>query len=167
MPFVFAAALLIHEAGHFLAAKLVGARVLSVKGAPLGILIKYDMLSVSPIKESIVCFAGSLCGILGAVLALLLNLTRYSFGVDFVLTSATLSFINLMPIKGLDGGEIFTCILESFTLPDKAHRISRAVSGSISIIFWIITMRIQLRHGINISMLIMSVYFLFRSFFSD
>ena len=165
MPLVFIAALFIHEIGHLIAAKAAGARVLSVKASALGFVIKYDMLSVSPIRESLICSAGSILGILSAVIVFATGLTEYDLGIDYILTSSILSFMNLLPVLGLDGGEILLCILESFTLPDRAYRISRAVSGSVAILFWILTVRIQIRHGINMSMLVMSVYFLYRSMF--
>ena len=166
LPFALLVSMLVHEAGHFLAAKLLRAKVLSVRGTPLGLLIKYDMLSVSPLKEIVICFAGSFLGIITAGAVMFTRLIQYDFVIDFILTSLTLSFINLLPVKGLDGGEILLCILESFTLPDMAYKISCAVSGSVSVIFWIITLRIQLRYGINMSMLVISVFLLLRTLFS-
>ena len=165
IPFVFASALLVHEIGHLLAAKAVGAKILSVKPSFLGLIIKYDLLSVSPIRESIVCISGSVLGIMSAIAVILSDLAKYEFGIDYILISSTLSFMNLLPIIGLDGGEILLCILESFTLPDMAYKISKSISGSITIVFWAITIRIQMRHGINLSMLLVSVYLLYRSLF--
>lgn len=166
LSLVLTAALCIHEFGHLVALKLLGGRLLSVSPSVLGFTIRYDKLSVSPLKESLICFCGSLFGILSAVAVIMLDLAKYPVAINYVLVSLTLSVMNLLPIQCLDGGEILKCTLESIMLPDTAYKICKAVSGCTAILFWVVSVRIQLRHGINLSMLIMSVYFIYRSIFA-
>ena len=166
LPLAFILSLIVHEVGHLLAAKLLGARIISIGGGMIGLRIKYDFLSVSPVRESVVCISGSIFGILAAYIALASGLAVYDSGIDFIATSLTFSIMNLLPVRGLDGGEILMCILERFTLPDRAYRICNTVSSATALIFWVTSIRIQMRHGINLSMLIMSVYFLYISGFA-
>lgn len=166
-PLSLTAAFIIHEGGHVAAAKLLRVRLQSVKGGFCGIRMKYDFSCVRPWREIAVCMAGSFFGILAAVLSIFLGLASYNWGLYFIMSSASLSAVNILPVRGLDGGSILMCILETSFLPETAWSISKKISAVTSIAFWLISLWIQLRVGINLSMLLLSLYFLYSSVFES
>ena len=80
------------------------------------------------------------------------------FPKEFRLFSLGLSIMNLFPVSVLDGGEILTVILERFLLPDNAFRVIRVTSVTAVICLWVLSSAVQLKAGINLSLLAVSVY---------
>lgn len=151
-------AVLIHELGHLTAAKLLGARVLSVKASPLGMRIKYSQLSLSPLSECIMCAAGSLTGIICSLIVLIPVLSECDNVIRFSVFSLGFSIANMLPIRGLDGGSIAEIILNSLLYPEKAEKILYGISSVTTLLFYVLAVRIQLRIGINLPMIILSIY---------
>lgn len=166
-PLSLAAAFVIHEGGHIIAAKLLHVRLQSVKGGFCGIRMRYDFSCVRPWQEIAVCMAGSFFGILAAGIGILLGVASTDGGLYFILSSAALSAVNMLPVRGLDGGSILMCILETTLFPEKAWNISKRISTVTSVLFWIASLWIQLRIGVNLSMLLLSLYFLYLSAFES
>ncbi len=162
-PISLASAFLIHEGGHIIAARALGVPLQSIRGGFCGIRMKYDFSCVKPKYEIAVCMAGSFAGMFAAAIGLLIGLAYTEGGVYFIVSSSALSAVNMLPVRGLDGGSILMCILEASLLPDTAWKISKRISTVTSILFWIVSIWIQLKVGINLSMLILSLYFLYLS----
>lgn len=157
----FCLALVIHESGHIIAASLLKVPLCGAFCSPIGIRLCYAFGGQSPVRAMAVCLSGSFANIITAGLAVILRLGADDGGMYFILISLTLGGLNLLPVHGLDGGAITSEVLSLFFLPDRAYKTERIVSSVFAIAFWVVTVRIQLRSGVNLSMLIMSLYFLY------
>jgi membrane-associated protease RseP (regulator of RpoE activity) len=158
-PLMLVLAVLIHELGHILAARLVRAPLASFSCGLHGFSMAFDFTSLSFGKECFVLLAGSGLGLTAAALALG---QRDSFAY-FSAVSAALSLLNLLPIRGLDGGAALSCVLDHFLLPDRSYKIAKMISWCAALFFWLSAVWIQLRIHPNLSLLAASFYFLWRS----
>lgn len=157
----FCAALVIHESGHIAAAALLGVPTGGIAGGAAGIHLRCSFDRRSPTRNIAMCLAGSLSNLLTAGLAVIIGLPSADGGMYFILTSLTLGGLNLLPISGLDGGAVMSELLSLFMLPDRAWQAERIISCICALAFWCVSVRIQLCGGTNLSMLIMSLYFLY------
>ncbi len=99
---------LVHEAGHILALKLLGGYVGEIKADLKGIEFKMERTALFTGKEIIlVSMAGPVAGLLFAAAAFIWRLDEL-FKINLLL-----SLFNLLPLKGLDGGEILKELKES------------------------------------------------------
>ena len=158
-PFMLVLAVLLHEAGHILAARLVKAPLTSLKCGIQGFSLSFDFSALSYGREFFILIAGSVSGLICAAAA-------YGFNRNFVyfsVVSAVMAIVNLLPIRGLDGGEALACILDYFLLPEQSYRIAKAVSWIASLAFWMCVVWIQLRVHANLSLLAAALYFIWRS----
>jgi Zn-dependent protease len=76
------------------------------------------------------------------------------------LLNLIIGVFNLLPIKGLDGGTVFYCILCKYTNVNKAELILGAISflGGLALLLSAVVLTI--RGKINISLYIMGIYLL-------
>lgn len=162
-PAILALALLIHESGHIITAALFNIPLESVKVSVCGISLRYNYNNSPPSREIMVCLAGPLLGILAALIAVMCKAARFDGGLYFIMSSAALSIVNLLPVSGLDGGTILLCSLENFMLPDMAWSIAKKVSIAFTVAFWALTLFLQAKAGVNLSALLLSMYFLINS----
>ena len=122
---LFFGAVLIHEAGHLLALIYFRCRIrgftLSFAGA--GIETEDPYLSYK--KEAWIFLSGPLTG-MGGCLVAWMNL-RWSFtksGMLFFAFNLLLSLFNLLPVKGLDGGNALYALLSHYGDEDTAAKIA-------------------------------------------
>lgn len=158
-PLMLVLAVLIHELGHILAARLVKAPLSSFSCGIHGFSLAFDFTSLSFGKECFVLLSGSGLGLIAASLAMGL---RDSFAY-FSAVSAVMALLNLLPIRGLDGGTALSCVLGHFLLPDRSYKITKGISWCAALFFWGCAVWIQLRIHPNLSLLAASFYFLWRS----
>lgn len=158
-PLIPVLAVLIHELGHILAARLVRAPLTSFKVGLHGFSMAFDFTSLSYGKECFVLLSGSGFGLLTAALFLRTDGILACFSA----VSAVMALINLLPIRGLDGGAVLFCVLDRFLLPHRSWRIAKAVSWTAAVLFWLAVVWIELRIRPNLSLLTASFYFLWRS----
>ncbi len=157
-PLMLVLAVLIHEGGHILAARLVKAPLTSLSCGIHGFSLSFDFTSLSYPKECFILLSGSGAGLLSAAFAYGLT-PAFAY---FSAASAVLALVNLLPIRGLDGGEALACLLNCFLLPDRAHGVCKIVSWAAAILFWLCVLWIQLRIHPNLSLLAASFYLLWR-----
>lgn len=158
-PLMLIFAVGLHELGHILAASLVKAPCVSLRCGVQGLSLRFDFSALSHPREIFILTAGGLFGLLCAAAA-------YAFSprlAYFSVVSVVLSLVNLLPVRGLDGGETLACVLDYFFLPDRAYRIEKVVSWVASLAFWVVALWIQLRVKVNLSLLAVALYFLWRS----
>ncbi|MBQ4066356.1 MAG: hypothetical protein IJD22_01805 [Clostridia bacterium] len=139
----------LHEAGHVLSSLILCKRLptLSLSGAGLRLCCHGPHTTAAAIAISL---SGSAFGIAAAILPILPK--------GFRLASLGLSLMNLLPISGLDGGGALLIFLETLMLPDRAFRISRAVSAFAVLLFWVFAVAVQLKALPNLTLLAVSTY---------
>lgn len=92
---------LVHEAGHILALKLLGGYVGEINADLKGIEFKMERTAFFTSNEIIMIdMSGPLAGLIFALAAFI-----YGFD-DLFKINLWLSLFNLLPVNGLDGGEI-------------------------------------------------------------
>lgn len=158
-PLSFCAAVVIHEGGHLLAARLMGAECRSFRIGLTGLILDFDYSRLTYGRECLIQLAGSGVGILSVWIAA-------CFGertVYYCVCALCLNIVNLLPITGLDGGAVLSSVLHMCLDDTVAVRISRAVSLVTAVFLWVCALWICLRTEGNVTVLICGVVFLVRS----
>ena len=148
-PIAFLFAVGIHELSHIAAARLFGWgkawRVTSFTGFGICYSGVHSVLS-----RLCVSLAGCAAGIIVYFIpALDGNFRLYSLG---------LSCLNLLPVRGLDGGEAFLCAAEAFLSPVGAWCVFRAVSVCCTLILCGICIAVQLKAGPNLTLVAVTLF---------
>jgi len=154
---LFLGAVLLHETGHLLALLAFGAcprRItLSLSGAKLVTHNPYLPYK----KEAIVFLSGPLAGFLGCIFAFFL--LRWHFtegGMLFFSFNLLLSLLNLLPVRGLDGGGILYALFCHFGEEYRAVRLAQALHG-VSLAFLCAASLWVLKTEKNASLLILTL----------
>lgn len=156
-PLMLVSAVLIHEGGHLLAARLLGAPLRTLSCGIQGFSLLFDFSTLSYGREGVVLLSGSVAGLLSAGVAVLL-FPSLSY---FAAVSAVLSFVNLLPVRGLDGGEALFCFLCLRMEEGDAYRAAGVVSWVAAVLFWLCVVWVELRVAANLSLLVAALYLLF------
>ena len=135
-------AVLLHETGHLLAARVCGIPLRRAGGGLFGLRLFFDFSRASFIREAAVHLAGPGAGILSAVLV------RAAAGPGpFSAVSLGLAAVNLLPVTGLDGGSALRCLLESRMGWDRAAGTAETVSRISLGVLWLLSARSALLSG--------------------
>lgn len=162
-PLAVGAALLVHEAAHFLSAALLGVPLSSVKIGAWGINTVFDYSAVPVGREVTVLLSGPAASVAAAAAFIRTPLTDVPGGVFFVLTSFALGAVNILPVDGLDGGAALSALVGHFALPDRAWRICTVTSRVFTLLFWGVAVMTRAIAGFSWSLLLLSLYFLVRA----
>lgn len=147
--------IIIHEMGHFLAAKLLKIEVDKIYLYPLGGISKFNLeLNTSPIIEMIILISGPIFQIFACQLLIKL-LPNY---IDLVKAyHYQIIFFNLLPIYPLDGGKLLN-ILISLKIPYKKSLNYSIIISYISLLIIIINNT----NNIKLNIIIMSIFLLYK-----
>lgn len=155
------AAAAIHECGHIFAAKILSVPFSRAHGGLFGLSLKYDFSSSSYLVQVIVSLAGAFFNIIACVLTMVLVKEQSYASVFFIFSNVAPAVFNLMPISPLDGSGVLSSLLSMVTSDEsKAERITGRVSTVFSLAFFILTVYIQMRVGVSLSLMIISVILL-------
>lgn len=165
-PFVLVACYIIHELGHIIFAKLVGAKMRKIKVGPFHLSLSYDSSGISYKKEILVQFGGILFNFLFALLAAALPFFKGECISFFVLCNISLALMNMYPASILDGGGILKSILLMFMEEGKAGRIWHLVSFLSVTVMWLFAVYLQIIFQANISLFVVSIVLLVEMCFS-
>lgn len=141
---------LLHETGHFAAMLALGVRVEKITVLPLGIDMKRQEKYISYPRQMLIDLAG-----------ITVNLIMFFVfrGCEFfAYTNLLYALINLLPVKGLDGGNALEALLLFLCSYDRAHRILRGVSLVFLILLWMLGVYILFILNGNISIFALSVF---------
>ena len=163
-----AAAIVLHEIGHILMARLCGVHMGGLRIDLFGARLKL-MGVMSYRREAVIAAAGPLLNLLSV--AILLAVTRMDISgclggeglvETFVLVSLGLAAVNLLPVRSLDGGRVLYCILA----PLLGERVADAVLvlGTALCLggLWVFSVYALLRVGEMLSLFAFSVCLLCR-----
>ncbi|MGN1346759.1 MAG: site-2 protease family protein [Eubacteriales bacterium] len=151
------AAAVLHETGHVLCAAWFGIPFSGLSLRPCGAALRFNFSQTTYFRELCVHLAGGAAGLLSAVLAL------FFFGkaaVCFVGISLCLTWLNLLPIEGFDGGGALYCLLVLLGPPERAYGICRVVSLAAVLLLWTAVLWVELRVRANAALLLFVVYLL-------
>lgn len=121
----FAAAIILHEAAHCIAASALGLAVYELRVMPYGCEAAMDEFMLSGSKGIAVAAAGPAVNIICAAGAYMAARAGYAgeFMFDFINTNTLLAAINLLPAMPLDGGRIVKEIIALSASRKKAENI--------------------------------------------
>lgn len=158
-PYITTLAVLIaaflHETGHILTTRIFEINIMSVTIYPLGADIQIRD-NVSYGKNILIALSGPLANILTILLceiSLRLLPEQHIFIANHIASSSlSLAVINLLPIKGFDGGSILSGVTALLFSEDTALFLQNTTSFITIIFLWLISMYILLTVSSGISL---------------
>lgn len=153
----------LHEAGHFLAARLLHIKITSFRLEAVGARLEIADGRISYLQELLLAAAGPFASL--ALSALCFPL--WHCGELFKLLSYAsflLGTLNLLPVESFDGGRMLSCIFALF-LPARAHYlILRLLSFFTAFLLWSLSVYFLLRAADGLAVLCFSTVLLLRFF---
>lgn len=149
-------AVVMHEAGHITAMKITRSAPESIRLCPSGILI---------VGRSFLTFRESIfVSLSGPAVNIILFSLLYPLGIltksPVILSNSGVELIfgllNLMPVKGLDGGTVLRMILEKNL--KHGSLIFKTVSVMFSLLLFIIGTAVAVNSTSNLSLLLLALY---------
>lgn len=149
-------AMALHECGHLTALKLCGVRDVGMTLSGFGAEICYHTAVTGTWCRVMIALGGVILNLLSGVV--LLFFWKNFLCLYMAVASFVLAFLNLLPVKGLDGGTALEEILTRYTEPDAVYAVMRCTSmvcvtllGALSI--WVLTVS-----EFNFSLLLFTLY---------
>ena len=160
-----ALALLMHEAGHFLACRCFGLTVSSIEITPFGGMMEIERFgSVSPMRRFLIALAGPLFSLLG--LLLLPELTRV-LSLSLTLTQPLtrhhllLLVLNLLPVTPLDGGHMAETLLRRFFPRFHSERLLLMLNTAAALLLCLLSVLLACRGELNFAPAFAGLYLLY------
>ncbi|MBQ3075148.1 MAG: site-2 protease family protein [Clostridia bacterium] len=156
---LFLGAVLLHETGHLAALYRYGYPPKRISFSCLGAKMETGESYIPYKKEAAIYLSGPAAGLFGCLLAFFL--LRWHFtkaGMLFFSFNLLLTLFNLLPIKGLDGGEALFSLLCLRGEEATAQKISEAIH-SISLLLLFTFSLYVLKRENNPSLLILTLSF--------
>ena len=125
------AAAAIHEAGHWLILRLLGADITGLRVSLLGAAMEVDTSRLSYQKELSATLAGPAANLLCAMVLALADSEQW---VVFIGANVVLCLFNLLPIRLLDGGRALYLLVKWMTGPETGENVIRCVGTASGIV---------------------------------
>ena len=151
-------AIVLHESAHIFTARVLKVEYSSPTTSPVGIRLAVISKEKSHIKELAVYLSGSIFGIIVGLITDCLCSGRFDY---FVFASFAFSILNLLPIKGFDGGEVLSIVVNRLFLPDRANSVIKVLSAITVLALWFMSVSIHMRGSDNIPMLVFTTYLIY------
>ena len=120
---------LMHETAHLVTMKMCGARFLRISLYPFGADIGADTSRLSYKSEIVVFLSGPLMNFVLALLSLLFYFSiKGMLVLAFCISNIIFFFVNILPVRGLDGARVLFCLLCECFDSDRAGKIYDAVT---------------------------------------
>ena len=157
--------IVIHECGHIFAAKLLKINMRECRIDIFGASLTPSSSDYSYKKEILLCLGGPSINIISAVLSAMFRPDISNNSITyFIFASITLALLNMLPIKGFDGGRILfstLCLALDIT---KAERIIAVASFMAIFLLWIISVYFLMIASSNLSLFVFSISLFFKLF---
>ncbi len=147
----------LHEAGHIIPLLVFGASFKEIRFYLLRLEIKSKANHISVAAEYISILGGSFVNLLIALVFLVVEKREEA------ILSAAFAALNLLPVKGLDGGEILGNILSKY-YSEKASRNALKLCGVVFGTMILLIGCISLINQYNPLLLLLGVMFLINTF---
>ena len=162
LPCFFAAAF--HECGHILVAKIRGIHLSEMKLDLFGARLSVSSSAISYRDEFFLCAAGPLFSLLFAVPLFLFHNAPFIWNLSAA--SLFLGLLNLIPVRGFDGGRMMYSLTSLLFSPSVADLFERFFTGVFLIFLWGISIYLMLITGGGLSLFVFSVGFFSKIFLS-
>lgn len=165
-PFLLVLAYAVHEAGHFVLARITGAGISGFKASLMRLCIKYDCTRISYLKEALVCGGGI---IFNLVLFAIFAAPVFDFNEKirlFAVYNLSLGLLNLYPVAVLDGGGILRCLANGLLREETAQKVINVASFLFAFLLWLMAVYLQLMFSSDISLLFISIFLMLQLCFS-
>lgn len=159
MMFMFFAFL--HEVAHILTAIRFKAKYKELKVYAAGFCATIDMYNLERRQKFFVFSAGIFTNLVFATLFLILSiaLKQKSQTVnDIILMNALMFITNILPMKPLDGSQLFKLFLQRYTGYIKSEKIIVRLTVALLPVLFALCIIQLISHVLNISLLLISTY---------
>lgn len=150
-------AMTVHEAGHIIAMKVFHCAPKSVRLGLGGILIRAcDFCTFT--ENIIIALSGPFANLLILLILLPVYAVTKSFTVlEFAAVQGIIGFINLLPVKGLDGGTVMLSFLQKVT---EKYSLFLAIIFSVffTILIFLLGIAVIVKNTDNPSLLLLGIY---------
>lgn len=136
--FAYVLAILLHEFGHFFAAKARGYALSRFSFSPYGVSLSYFGQTLESADEIFIALAGPVANLATSLLVVALWWiwpVSYFFTAQFVEISVALALVNLLPAFPLDGGRVFVCACKDIFSQNTARKIAVAANLAFGTLF--------------------------------
>ena len=146
----------VHEMGHLSAAYLLGIPLRVLRLELLGARLEVVGRMLSYGEEWLLCMAGPLTSLLLSALVLTVA-PRTAFFLYLAAASCLLGLLNLLPIRGFDGGRMLSVALGGSVSERVAEVILRGASFLCVFLIWAVAVYCLLRVGDGLSLFCFSM----------
>ncbi|MBE6670607.1 MAG: hypothetical protein E7593_00210 [Ruminococcaceae bacterium] len=153
LPF-FAA--LLHEIGHVVAMKLCGEKITTITILPFGIDIKKAPSVTSYKSDLFICSAGIITNIL--LIVIFKTLPQTPNTTLFITSNYLLIFVNILPIKSLDGGQFLEKIISIKYNISTAENVLTITSFIFILLLGSVAVWLLFSSSYNFTLLLMCMY---------
>lgn len=154
---MFAAAF-VHELGHLICLKTNGVNIYGITVLPFGAVIRSDAEKLTYRKEAQAALAGPFAGLCAAAVSgVLFFVFRDPYTLFFAAANLTLSFVNLVPVRTLDGGRALEALAFSRMPFEKAESFAENVSYGAFVFLTFASLGLLAFTGCNFSLVIFCV----------
>ncbi|MBQ7714854.1 MAG: site-2 protease family protein [Clostridia bacterium] len=154
----------IHESGHLAAAKILSVPRDGGGAGLFGLSLKFDFSAVPYYKEFIVCISGAIFNITACLITVAAVKDAGDHATFFIFTNLSLALFNLLPVSPLDGSGVLRAVLSAFLNVKLAERIVTFVSAGLSLAFFVFCVYVQIKIGVNLSLMMISVFLIHNAF---
>ena len=159
------AAILVHEGGHLVRARLLGVRMRGMKLDFLGARLETTGRMLSFGEEWLLAAGGPMVSLLAA-LAMAPLWSTFAWASCFSCVSLAFGLLNLLPIRSFDGGRMLACFLNAITNARVSAWLLDCSSFAALFLLWSISVYVLLRIGDGLSLFCFSLS-LFLRFFDE
>ncbi len=145
-------AVILHETAHLAVMKVLGVQPKEILLLPAQITIIRDF-SASNKKEALISLAGPFLNIV-------LFTAFYKLKPEFAVINLLFGLFNLLPVKGLDGGEILANLIAKVFNQNTAELTLKIINIVIGAVGIFVGITLIFSGKINFSLIIISIYFL-------
>lgn len=157
---IYTLSALLHELGHSFISASKGFYASKICLMPYGAIMVTDSFGMSVFDQIKVAMAGpltNLCISIFFVATWWLFPITYPFTESIVQANFELFIVNLLPLHGLDGGRILSCII-LHAFGERAKNIVNKTSGIVGSIVFVAIFILTIKSGVNISSLLFALF---------
>lgn len=153
LPFLAA---LLHEIGHVITMKLCGEKITTITILPFGIDIKKAPSVTSYKSDLFICSAGIITNIL--LIVIFKKLPQTPNTTLFITSNYLLIFVNILPIKSLDGGQFLEKIISIKYNISTAENVLTITSFIFILLLGSVAVWLLFSSSYNFTLLLMCMY---------